>query len=212
MSNATFVAGTETGRSPTGPLDVDMLLSVIAFVLVTSFSTVDYTRRVRICKNIFPRVPVIGVLLFHIAWAGFMGYMIFAYWFFLRSARLAYYDGQHWTDHVHHLYFWPVVLTGGSLALNWVHAKFLFSLQIYVLAGITSLLAAAGHLAAFSFAVQIRKNHPPTDAVYLIVASMIAAVFWFFTGLIELVRMGEDPVRFEGEKQGLLSLADDDEF
>jgi hypothetical protein len=45
-------------------------------------------------------VPVLAILMLL-----FKGYLTFAFFFFVRSEKLAFFDGTYWWDHVHHPYF-----------------------------------------------------------------------------------------------------------
>lgn len=76
------------GRSPTGPEDFGRLIAIIALVVATS-------RKLR--KGEYWWIIVLTLL--------FRGYYVFALFFFVRSERLAFYDGTNWWSTVHHPYF-----------------------------------------------------------------------------------------------------------
>jgi cation transport ATPase len=76
------------GRSPTGPEDMVRLIAVIGFFAALAPRDREQTRWY---------IYVVSLLL--------RGYMTFAFFFFVRSNRLAFFDGTKWWSNVHHPYF-----------------------------------------------------------------------------------------------------------
>lgn len=102
------------GRSPTGPEDMVALVAVIAFMATLSRSYASgrqnqykavieffaHSIGIRSRQRKVQLYPVFAVFSLL-----FKGYLTFAFFFFVRSEKLAYFDGTFWWDTVHHPYF-----------------------------------------------------------------------------------------------------------
>lgn len=160
------------GRSPTGPEDMVALIAIIAFMhtMSASYATGRQNQYGNIIA-VFARCcgphrsnrlyPVFATLSLF-----FKGYLTFAYFYFVRSDRLAFSDGTKFWETIHHQYFRVSVAFICTVCANNLADRLYF--QFYQRA--VSLIVYFGilGLTAWQFAEMCTVNRDVThDHIYL---------------------------------------------
>lgn len=204
MSNSTVVLET---RSPTGPQDTFNLMTVAVIVMYAAFSGTSLRERIKLVSEDTmgggesrwgPALVVFGTGL----WFLFQGYMVVAIWYFGRSEKIAHFDGQTWTNRVHHLYLWPMICVMAALAGNWLYVRALYGIRFY--AGATFLAAgiATSYAVACGYIGEI-GDHGSHDKQFLFWGSIVSCVLWGL-GAIWMFLQGITAFKEKGELMVLI--------